>query len=283
MTATQAFIVAVAAVALLAAVGVFAVAFRREPGEKAAAARLDRHAVKRDKARQKVTVGAPPEAEEMPAPAEEHPEPVPDPLLERPVVSEEDYGVSRRKFFNRALAAVFGVFLLQLTLGILAFLWPKLKAGGFGGRIDAGDVDDIRDAVNQPDGTVAPLFVPAAQAYVVPFTEDPEGSSFEGKLVIAGGLMALWQRCVHLGCRVPVCLPSQGFECPCHGSKYNFHGEYEAGPAPRNLDTFLVEVDDGNRFIIDTGTVIQTARAKVKTIGYPQGPSCLSAGAGEEA
>ena len=87
--------------------------------------------------------------------------------------------------------------------------------------------------------------------------------------------MALWQRCVHLGCRVPQCDSSQGFECPCHGSKYNFHGEYEDGPAPRNLDRFLVEVNESNELINDTGTVIETARASVKTIEYPQGPSCI--------
>ncbi|NNC42219.1 MAG: Rieske 2Fe-2S domain-containing protein, partial [Acidimicrobiia bacterium] len=60
------------------------------------------------------------------------------------------------------------------------------------------------------------------------------GTAFDGIPVIAGGFTALWQKCVHLGCRVPWCASSQGFECPCHGSKYNAHGEYFAGPAPRN-------------------------------------------------
>ena len=107
------------------------------------------------------------------------------------------------------------------------------------------------------------------------------GSSFEGLPVVAGagggepGLMALWQRCVHLGCRVPSCVPSQGFECPCHGSRYNFHGEYEAGPAPRNMDRFAVEADDSGNLIVQTGQVIETSRASNKTIRYPQGPSCV--------
>ena len=39
------------------------------------------------------------------------------------------------------------------------------------------------------------------------------------------GIVALSQRCVHLGCRVPFCQTSQWFECPCHGSKYNRVGE----------------------------------------------------------
>ena len=66
-----------------------------------------------------------------------------------------------------------------------------------------------------------------------------------------------------------------GFECPCHASKYNFHGEYEDGPAPRNLDRFVVSVDDAGNLIIDTGQVIETARSATKTAEYPQGPSCI--------
>jgi cytochrome b6-f complex iron-sulfur subunit len=80
---------------------------------------------------------------------------------------------------------------------------------------------------------------------------------------------------VHLGCRVPWCHPSQGFECPCHGSRYNRVGEYEGGPAPRNLDRFPVEITPDSRLIIDTGTIIQTSRAPKKTVKYPQGASCL--------
>lgn len=75
---------------------------------------------------------------------------------------------------------------------------------------------------------------------------------------------------------MPACESSQGFECPCHGSKYNFHGEYQDGPAPRNMDRFVLEIDDATGdLIIDTGQVIETPRAKVITIAYPQGPTCL--------
>ncbi len=293
MSSSQIFVIAIAAAAVLAAIAIFAVAYRRGGETTSAAAELDRRAARKDQVRRR-QVAATREAAAVgdgqggvavlvAEDEEEESEPLPDPLELRPEVSPEEYGVTRRMFLNRSLGAVFGVFLLQFAIGFLAFFWPKLKPGGFGGKIDAGDIDDIRDQLFLPDGTIAPLFVPAAQAYVVPFEEDAADSSFEtiAGFVIAGDVMALWQRCVHLGCRVPVCLPSQGFECPCHGSKYNFHGEYEAGPAPRNMDRFGVEVDDNNRLIVDTGQILQTARAKTKTIAYPQGPSCLSAG-GEE-
>lgn len=280
MSAGQTFVIAVAAIALVAAAAVFTVAFRRDGGRRAVP--LDRHARSREerRLREQVTREAASAATESAAVlVETEVEPVPDPLTERPEISSDEFGVNRRQFFNRAILGVFGIFLAQFALGFLAFFWPKLKAGGFGGKIDAGDVNDLIEQINQPDGSIVPVFVPAAQAYIVPFATDPAASSFAATPapVIADGLMALWQRCVHLGCRVPVCLPSQGFECPCHGSKYNFHGEYEAGPAPRNLDRFAVTVSESGRLIVDTGTVIQTARSKTKTIRYPQGPSCLSA------
>ena len=63
--------------------------------------------------------------------------------------------------------------------------------------------------------------------------------------------MPLYQRCVHLGCRVPYCGSSKWFECPCHGSKYNGAGEYKLGPAPRGMDRFKLEITDGN-VVVDT-------------------------------
>lgn len=87
--------------------------------------------------------------------------------------------------------------------------------------------------------------------------------------------MALYQRCVHLGCRVPWCATSIGFECPCHGSKYNAIGEYFAGPAPRNLDRFVVNVNESNELVISTGSIIETPRAPSQSVEYPRGPSCI--------
>jgi cytochrome b6-f complex iron-sulfur subunit len=278
MSGGQIFALAAAAVAVLAAVGIFTIAFRRGP-DAAPLGRLDRRAMRaeRKRERQLATVGGGPPAEGEPPDetAELEAAAPPDPLRTRPELTDEEFGVTRRSFFTRAVLTVFGVFLLQFTLGGLAFLWPRLKAGAFGSVIDGGALADIRLQLFNADGTVTPYFVPAAQAYILPFQSDLADSQFSDNVVV-DGVMALWQRCVHLGCRVPWCGSSQGFECPCHGSKYNAHGEYSAGPAPRNLDRFVVSKSDSGRLLIDTGTVIQTPRAKQKTVDYPQGPSCLA-------
>ena len=272
MTGTQVLVLALAGVAVIALAAIFAIAFRRGDGAaRPEVGRLDRRAKRRDRKAAGVRT---PEPEPVAAMETEEPVPV-DPLEAREEVDAETLGVTRRQFFNRGVAGVFGLFLAQFGLAALAFMWPKLRAGGFGSKVIAGRVEELSVAVFLPDGRVSPVFVPAAQSYIVPFQGQLAGSSFDGLPVVAGGLMALWQRCVHLGCRVPTCESSQGFECPCHGSKYNYHGEYEDGPAPRNLDHFVVEVDDSGNLVVDTGSVIQTARASVKTAEWPQGPSCI--------
>ncbi len=47
------------------------------------------------------------------------------------------------------------------------------------------------------------------------------------------GLSAVSLVCTHLGCIVN--LTEDGFDCPCHGSKFDAQGEVLAGPAPRAL------------------------------------------------
>ncbi len=276
MDATTILITALIAVGVVVVAGVFAVAWRRGPAAEPIVGELDKEALKRDVSTKAVT------EEPVTVPAEDAPH---EPITitdERLPVSAEDFGVTRRKFLNRAVLGLFGGgFVGSMGISMLAFFWPKLK-GGFGTKINAGPLADLRAKVIPGDGTITPLFFPEAQAWLVPMEDSLiPGSSFEGLPVVAGGgggetgLMALWQKCVHLGCRVPECASSQGFECPCHGSKYNNHGEYEGGPAPRNLDRFAVEVDSAGNLVIDTGTVLETPRASVKTIAYPQGPSCL--------
>jgi cytochrome b6-f complex iron-sulfur subunit len=290
MSPTMIFILILVIAALVALVGIVMVALGRSDSDGAtSAAQLDSKAKKADKARRKakaatpasVAVSASSEGDSsstvaVVAPPAEYSKDAP-----KIEVTSVQYGVTRRKFFGRAVGAVFGLFMLQFALAGLAFFWPKLK-GGFGTQITAGSVKELKSEVLQA-GVVMPKAIPAAQAWIVPFEIDLlDKSQFaEVPFVVAGGeddgvgLMALWHRCVHLGCRVPDCIPSQGFECPCHGSKYNAHGEYAAGPAPRNLDRFSVSVNGAGELVIDTGTVVQTARAKEFTIPYPQGPFCV--------
>lgn len=273
MSTGQAIALGIAVVAVLSSVAVFTLAWRRERGPRSVG-KLDRETRRADRARPSLSLVA---EEPETTPVEEQAEAASEEAARasRVVeVSEFEMGETRRQFLNRGIGASFGAFLAFFGITSLAFLWPKLS-GGFGGKIDAGDIGEIKAAIFQPDGSIEPLYVAEAKTYVVPFDESAlGGSDFDGIGVVVEGLTGLWQKCPHLGCRVPWCSSSQGFECPCHGSKYNAHGEYEAGPAPRNLDRFALEVVAG-RLVINTGAVRDTSRSTTKTVPYPQGVSCL--------
>jgi len=268
MDATSIFIIGILITGALAVLGIFAVAFKRGPSAgPVTVEELDVKARRADKASRAAKAEQQAAADEVTVAAvatviDAPPEATADPLTDQIEVTAAEYNVTRRQFFNRALLAVFGLFLLQFAIASLAFIWPKLK-GGFGTPVNVGNLEEIKSEISVA-GAVVPLFKASAQSWLVTFDLDQlEGSSFENtSFVVAGGevdgvgVMALWQKCVHLGCRVPSCVPSQGFECPCHGSKYNIHGEYEAGPAPRNLDRFGVEVNDAGDLIVQTGVIV---------------------------
>jgi cytochrome b6-f complex iron-sulfur subunit len=292
MTFTNMVLIGVAVFAILGAVGAFTIVFRRSQAAKTdPTGGVSAETRRADKSMEGVRV------EPIPTTAAEEESTAVDVLVEEEAPAEEpvavgagieivetqrivevppeESGVTRRQFFNRAMNATFFSFLGVLGINSLAFFWPKLS-GGFGTDVDAGSVAEVSAQVFASDGSVLPLFVPEGRAYVVP-APPTLSDQFAGKSVEAAGLMALFQRCVHLGCRVPWCATSQGFECPCHGSKYDYIGEYFAGPAPRNLDRFEVEVAN-DRFIIKTGSILETPRAPSRSVEYPQGPSCIGAG-----
>ena len=89
------------------------------------------------------------------------------------------------------------------------------------------------------------------------------------------GLLALYQRCTHLGCRVPVCSTSGMLECPCHSGVFSAYGEWRAGPPPRGMDHFAIAVRRG-RILIDTAHVVPGLDKTVDVSGQvAEGPHCI--------
>jgi cytochrome b6-f complex iron-sulfur subunit len=190
----------------------------------------------------------------------------------------EALGVTRRQFLNRSIVVLFAFSLSAFGAAVIGFLWPQSK-GGFGSSIRVGKVDEVKAAIQENGGF---LYVPEGKMWV---TEYPASALEKARQVYSppelngmeAGLVALFQKCPHLGCRVPDCQTSKWFECPCHGSKYNQAGEKKGGPAPRGMDHFGTVVD-GDTFIADTGLIIQGAPIGTDTTGQEQeGPSCLGA------
>jgi cytochrome b6-f complex iron-sulfur subunit len=195
----------------------------------------------------------------------------------------EAVGVSRRQFFNRAAVTMMSASIGAFGVAVVAFLWPR-AGGGFGSKVNVGRLDDLIVQIRSEKGFV---YKPEARTWLTAYPADalPKARAAYGKLpsVLAGmeaGLVALYQKCPHLGCRVPECKSSQWFECPCHGSQYNRAGEKKAGPAPRGMDRFGIAVNNGN-VIVDTGIVFNGPAIGVNTTGQEaEGPHCITGGGG---
>jgi cytochrome b6-f complex iron-sulfur subunit len=188
----------------------------------------------------------------------------------------EAVGVSRRQFFNRGILAAQSLTLGAFSAAVIGFLWPSLT-GGFGGNVKAGALKDIIGEIAEKK---QPFYVPEARAYINPYPASalPNAKQAYSESILPGmqqGVVALFQKCPHLGCRVPWCQTSQWFECPCHGSKYNRVGEKKGGPAPRGMDRFPVEISPSG-IIINTGIVVQGPAIGTNTTGQEaEGPSCV--------
>jgi cytochrome b6-f complex iron-sulfur subunit len=207
--------------------------------------------------------------------------PPPPPLLAQPPrpMDEEALGVTRRQFLNGAILTLTGLSVAGFGAAVLGFLWPVLEAGGFGSVIAAGEVTTIVASIT---GSATPFYVANARAYVHQYPaidlKNATNSGAYADPILAGfglGFGALYQKCPHLGCRVPWCQSSQWFECPCHGSQYNRVGEKKGGPAPRGMDRFAISISAGN-MSINTGVVYEGPPIGTNTTGQEaQGPHCV--------
>ncbi|MFZ8901125.1 MAG: ubiquinol-cytochrome c reductase iron-sulfur subunit [Ilumatobacteraceae bacterium] len=280
MSSAATIAIVIAVIVVLAAV-VLVTSARRADVRGAGA--LSRETVKRDKSADKVSVpaGASFESAEVSARST---------ALEKasevaPVAwvapDEEAIGVSRRQFFNRAAVTMMSASIGAFGVAVVAFLWPR-AGGGFGSKVNVGRLDDLLVQIRNEKGFV---YKPEARTWLTAFPTNalPKArAAYAGQpSILSGmeaGIVALYQKCPHLGCRVPECKSSQWFECPCHGSQYNRVGEKKAGPAPRGMDRFGVSVSNGS-VIVDTGAVFNGPAIGVNTTGQEaEGPHCITGG-----
>ncbi len=151
-------------------------------------------------------------------------------IVERPL--------PRRKFVRFALFSLLGAFTATSAFASLKLLYPT-KVTGFGTKIPAGTVEEVKALL------ASQKYIRNATGnfYLLPAAED--------------SAIAVYWRCVHLGCTVPAPNPdlSGNIQCPCHGSLYNGKtGDLIHGPATRPLDYFPVSVENGT-VIVDTSKV----------------------------
>jgi cytochrome b6-f complex iron-sulfur subunit len=270
---------------ILAAILLLAAARRRETD--AAVGRLSRETRKRDRGDSAVLPDAPPpvtgrQVERTAALERREPSKAIVPAASSAPVpwtppDPETIGVTRRQFLNRSAVNLMGFSLTAFGLACIGFLWPSGK-GGFGSKITVGKLDDIKANIVSSQGFA---YYPEARMWVTAYP--PAALSKAAQVpaykpimnALTAGIVPLYQKCVHLGCRVPQCLTSQWFECPCHGSQYNRVGEKKGGPAPRGLDRFITTID-GGIVTVDTGSIVLGPPIGTNTTGQEaEGPHCI--------
>ncbi len=287
MNTTAAIVIGIAVAVVLGAVAFMTLARR---SDVRGAGALSQETVKRDaKARAVATSGAPAVRTGADAEAEGTAARMGTDLV--PVTTDtgitpwtppdpDAVGVSRRQFFNRSTISLMGAGIGTFSAAaFVAFLWPT-KTGGFGGKVPVGRYDDIVAGIRSGGGF---FYAPEARAWLTLYPSDaiPKAEAVYEDAILSGirrGLIASYQKCPHLGCRVPQCVSSQWFECGCHGSQYNRVGEKKAGPAPRGLDHFPLEFSPSNDVTVDTGLIIQGRPIGTNTTGQEaEGPHCVGA------
>ncbi|RME46415.1 MAG: Rieske (2Fe-2S) protein [Chloroflexi bacterium] len=145
---------------------------------------------------------------------------------------EEGEGLTRREFLNYAWLASLGIFTAELAGVSYLFAMPRFRAGELGGIFPLGPASKL------PDTTAPPEKNSKGRFWLVRSDE---------------GVYALYIVCTHLGCLFQWRPSENRFICPCHGSQFSRTGQYLAGPAPRNLDSFVVRVvDQAGRVLSET-------------------------------
>jgi Rieske Fe-S protein len=170
--------------------------------------------------------------------------------------------LSRRAFMRRMLAVGAGLLSLEFLTGTLSFLWPNIREG-LGASFRIGTVADViaaqpSFAIGRPypynPARVFLVNVPAAMAWA-------SGTEQAVPDPAAADLLALWRKCPHLGCLVPLpCEEITRYQCRCHRSTYSILGEkMKEGPAERGLDRFAVRIEDDGAIVVDTSQITRGA------------------------
>ncbi len=138
-------------------------------------------------------------------------------------VKEPREKVNRREFLNLVWLASLGFLFVDVAGVTYLFAMPRFKEGEFGGKFTVGSVSQL------PAIGSAPVKFPKVKFWLSRTEE---------------GVKAIYTVCTHLGCLYSWSDQETKFLCPCHGSQFTDDGKYIQGPAPRDLDSFVIQAID---------------------------------------
>jgi Rieske Fe-S protein len=135
-----------------------------------------------------------------------------------------DPGTTRRDFVDWLLASSFGALLISILYPVWRFVTPPRIPEPATRRVEAGATDDpeLRE-----------------QGYkIVRFANEPVILI----RVAEGDYRAFSATCTHLDCIVEYQKGQHRIWCNCHGGEYDLTGRNVAGPPPKPLEPFEVNV-----------------------------------------
>lgn len=142
-------------------------------------------------------------------------------------------GISRRRFVDWLLGTSLGGFLLSVFYPVTAYLIPpeSAEASTNTAILPMRDVDVARNS-----------------GHIFKFGDRP------GILVRTptGELKAFSARCTHLDCTVQYRDDVQHIWCACHNGHFDLNGRNIAGPPPRPLESYEVNVR-GDQIVVSRG------------------------------
>jgi nitrite reductase/ring-hydroxylating ferredoxin subunit len=154
--------------------------------------------------------------------------------MAEPAAPPDPPDAARRRLLFTAGVAAAGAGLAGAAAATGEMLWPAVSYD-----------PPRRYAIGRPEAL--PLdratFLPERRVFVVNARE---------------GFAAVSAVCTHLGCTVRL-VDGEGFVCPCHGSRYDLHGQVLEGPAPRPLAWYGLTLSRRGDLVIDERRVVDPA------------------------
>lgn len=142
--------------------------------------------------------------------------------------TEKKFDKSRRKFLNYLLSGSIGAFLFSIAFPVYKYLIPPESGEAVPNSVIAGKAGELKPNSGK----------------IFRFGEKP------GILINTpnGELRAFTAICTHLGCTVQYRPDLQHIWCACHNGHYDLNGINIAGPPPRPLAPYKVNIKNGKVF-----------------------------------
>lgn len=141
-------------------------------------------------------------------------------------------GLNRRRILQFVLGTGIGASIVSFLYPIVGFILPPKTRASASESHEAGDAEDLK-----PNSGMVFQFGNQPALLV----RTPEGD-----------LRAFTAVCTHLGCTVRYEPESKVIWCPCHNAMFDLHGRVIAGPPPRPLEEYKVNLRDG-KIVVSRG------------------------------